>query len=133
MVDPRSPTSTPPPSAPVLAPAGPYARPPRRRLRPRRVALLALVAAGIGIAVAWEPLHGYAVTGAAYGARVGCSCRFVGGRALSDCTKDFEPGMALITLREDSEARSVTARFPLLARQTATYRKGWGCVLEPWK
>jgi hypothetical protein len=30
------------------------------------------------------------------------------------------------------QARSVTARFPLLASQTATYREGWGCVLEKW-
>ena len=40
--------------------------------------------------------------------------------------------MALITLSEDVSARSVTARFPLVSEQTATYRQGWGCVLEPW-
>lgn len=38
----------------------------------------------------------------------------------------------MVTLAEDSAAKSVTARFPLLARQTASYREGWGCVLEPW-
>jgi hypothetical protein len=40
--------------------------------------------------------------------------------------------MDLITLSEDTSARSVTARFPLIAGQTATYRDGWGCVLERW-
>ncbi|WP_421851588.1 hypothetical protein [Novosphingobium sp.] len=40
--------------------------------------------------------------------------------------------MDLITLSEDTSTRSVTARFPLIARQTASYREGWGCVLEPW-
>ena len=40
--------------------------------------------------------------------------------------------MQLIILSEDLSSRSVTARFPLIARQTATYREGWGCVLEPW-
>jgi hypothetical protein len=104
---------------------------PRRRRWPRWVLLAVLLLAGMG-AFVWPQVHGYALTGAAYGARVACSCRFVGGRQLGDCRKDFEPGMDLITLSEDTAARSVTARFPLLARQTATYREGWGCVLEPW-
>lgn len=94
------------------------------------LAVLLLIGAG---AFVWPQLHGYAITGASYGARVACSCRFVGGRPLADCRKDFEPGMDLITLSEDLSARSVTARFPLIASQTATYRKGWGCVLEPWR
>ncbi|WP_298173576.1 hypothetical protein [Novosphingobium sp.] len=104
-------------------------QPRRRRLR---WALLALAFLAGGGAFVWPQLYGYAVTGAAYGARVACSCRFVGGRPLGDCRKDFEPGMDLITLTEDATARSVTARFPLIARQTATYREGWGCVMEPW-
>lgn len=104
-------------------------QPRRRALRWVFVLLAILVGAGAFI---WPQLHGYALTGTAYGARVACSCRFVGGRPLGDCRKDFEPGMDLITLSEDSAAHSVTARFPLIARQTATYREGWGCVLEPW-
>lgn len=81
----------------------------------------------------WSPLHAYARTGASYGARVACSCRFVGGRSLGDCRKDFEPGMELVMLSEDDAAKSVTARFPLLSSQTATYRPGFGCQLEPWQ
>lgn len=81
----------------------------------------------------WPTIHGYAITGASYGARVACSCRFIGGRGLADCRKDFEPGMGLVTLSEDVSAKSVTARFPLISSQTATYRPGWGCQLEPWK
>ena len=91
--------------------------------------LATLIALG---AFFWKPLNGYAKTGAAYGARVGCSCRFVGGRSLGDCKKDFEPGMELITLSEDAQSKSVTARFPLLASETATYRDGPGCQLERW-
>lgn len=98
-----------------------------------RVLLLGLVLVAGLIALFWKPLKGYAETGAAYGARVGCSCRFVGGRSLEDCKKDFEPGMELITLSEDAESKSVTARFPLLARETATYRDGPGCQLQPWR
>lgn len=108
----------------------PLARQPRRRRWWWGLIALAVLS-GAGFFV-WPQLHGYGLTGAAYGARVACSCRFVGGRPLGDCRKDFEPGMDLITLSEDTSARSVTARFPLLAVQTATYREGWGCVLEPW-
>lgn len=81
----------------------------------------------------WRPLNSYAETGASYGARMVCSCRYVSGRALGDCRKDFEPGMELVRVSEDEQARSVTAKFPLLARQTATFREGEGCVLEKWR
>lgn len=106
---------------------------PRPRFGRRRLIALALAALVLALAWFWRPINGYAVAGASYGARVACSCRFVGGRSLEDCRKDFEPGMELITLSEDLESKSVTARFPGLARQTATYRPGEGCRLEPWQ
>lgn len=99
----------------------------------RRWPVVLVLIAGLALAAFWQPLGGYAITGAAYGARVACSCRFVGGRSLSDCRKDFEPGMELVSLSEDAKARSVTARFPLLASQTARYYEGEGCRLDPWK
>jgi peptidoglycan/LPS O-acetylase OafA/YrhL len=105
---------------------------PRVRRWRRRAAILLLILAAL-LAWFWQPLSSYAQNGAAYGARVACSCRFVGGRALGDCRKDFEPGMELIVLSENRQARTVTARFPLLARQTATYYPGEGCRLEPWR
>lgn len=105
-------------------------RPGRRRWRWLLAGLALVVAAA---AFFWTPLSGYAGVGAAYGARVACSCRFAGGRSLDDCKKDFEPGMELVTLSENRAAKSVTARFPLLASETATYREGWGCVLEKWE
>lgn len=104
-------------------------QPRRGRLLWALIVVAVLVGAGVFV---WPQVRGYAVTGASYGARVACSCRFVGGRPIGDCRKDFEPGMQLITLSEDPSTRSVTARFPLIAGQTATYREGWGCVLEPW-
>ena len=107
------------------------ASPPRRRRTWVLIALIALVA--LLVAVFWRPLTGYARVGSAYGAHVGCSCRYAGARDLKDCAKDFEPGMELVSLSEDRQARSVTARFPLLGSATATYREGWGCVLEPWR
>ncbi|MFM5949546.1 MAG: hypothetical protein ACKOPM_10015, partial [Novosphingobium sp.] len=74
----------------------------------RRALLLGLALLAALLAVFWKPLNGYAQTGSAYGARVACSCRFVGGRSLEDCRKDFEPGMELVRLSEDAKARSVT-------------------------
>lgn len=120
-----------------MATAKPQPLPPRHAaLRRRRwrlpliLGLLALVAL-----IAWfrEPIMGYANAGAAYGARVTCSCRYLGGRGLEDCRKDFMPRMALITLSEDPEAKAITARFPLLASHTARVKPGFGCVLDKWE
>lgn len=114
-----------------MATANPAAPPSRRR---RAVALIALVVlAALLAALFWSPLTGFARVGSAYGAHVACSCRYAGGRSLSDCAKDFESGMELVVLSEDARARSVTARFPLLGKATATYREGWGCLLERWQ
>ena len=75
----------------------------------------------------------HATLAAAYGARIGCSCHFVAGRPLGECRHDFEPGMGLVMLSADEATRSVTARVPLLASQTATWHDGPGCQLAPWR
>ncbi|WP_428028507.1 hypothetical protein [Altererythrobacter sp.] len=75
---------------------------------------------------------GFAQAATAYSARVACSCRFVAGRGMKDCAKDKPQGTELVTLVDDVEARSVTARFPLIASDTASYREGYGCVLKEW-
>ena len=105
---------------------------PRRRIWPS-VALALIV---LGGALGWyyrDPITGYTTAGTAYGARTACSCRYVAGREIGDCKKDFEPGMALVFLSDDEEAKAVTARVPLLASATARYREGFGCVLDPWE
>lgn len=103
----------------------------QRRL-PRLVLVWSLVIV-LGLA-AWfqDAIMGYARTGASYGARVACSCHYIGGRDISDCRKDFEPGMGLVVLSADPEAKSVTARFPLLSTQTARVHQGEGCRLDSW-
>lgn len=108
----------------------------RRFSLPARIwskVLLALVV--LAAAFGWlyrEPIMGYSETGAAFGARTACSCRYLAGRGLDDCKKDFEPGMEAVFVSEDEEEKSVTAWVPLLASETARYREGYGCVLEPW-
>ena len=84
--------------------------------------------------LAWcDGLRKTGATGSAYAARVACSCRFVAGRSLDDCAKDKLDGMELISLSEDAEAKSVTASIPLIASDTATYREGYGCLLQEWQ
>lgn len=95
--------------------------------------LLVALAAGVAAYVYREPINGYARTATSYSARVACSCRFVAGRSLEDCAKDKLGGMELVTLVDDAETKSVTARFPLITSDTATLREGYGCVLEPWE
>jgi len=102
-----------------------------------RIGLWLLLLVGLGLAAALfayrEPITGYADVGTSYAARVTCSCRFVAGRDMEDCEKDKLEGMELVTLVDDAEAKSVTARFPLVTSNTATYREGYGCVLEKWE
>ncbi|ANY18918.1 hypothetical protein A6F68_00383 [Tsuneonella dongtanensis] len=74
---------------------------------------------------------GYANAATAYSARVACSCRYVAGRPLEDCAKDKIGGMELVTLSEDPDDKSVTARM-LLFSDTARMKPGYGCVLDPW-
>lgn len=115
-----------------MATAKPKATSQPRRPARRAIWWLALAALAL-LAWNWRPLNARAVAAASYGARMACSCRFVAGRELSDCRKDFEPGMGLVMLSGNDEEKSVTARLVPLASETATYREGWGCVLEPWK
>jgi len=89
---------------------------------------LAALAIAIWAVVQGPALIRKAETAAAVGARVGCSCRFVAGRPLPDCRRDFEPGMGFVMLTEDT--RTITARIPLLARDSATFVPGAGCILE---
>ena len=108
-----------------------------RSIKASRIALWFLLLVGIAIAAALyiyrAPIQGYANVGTSYAARVACSCRFVAGRSLEDCEKDKLGGMELVTLVDDVEAKSVTARFPLVTANTARYREGYGCVLEEWE
>ena len=101
--------------------------------RPKWIyALIALVAALLVLlAWNWTALAARARVGVGFGARVTCSCRYVEGRSLDSCRGDKDPGMALVTLSDDPESRSVRASVPLLATRSAHYRPGWGCLLDP--
>lgn len=93
------------------------------------IAALALLLIGGGIfAYRQKPLL---ELGVGYGARVACGCRYIGNRSLADCKKDFEPGMELIQLSEDTATKSVRASVPLIASRTARYDPLLGCQPGP--
>jgi hypothetical protein len=94
--------------------------------------IVAVLAIGAALYANRTAVSGYADVGTSYAARVACSCRFVAERSLEDCEKDKLGGMELVSLSDDADARSVTASFPLVTSNTATYREGYGCVLEEW-
>ena len=108
----------------------------KSKIAPRRSWSLALLVLGAVIAAALvayrEPIVGNSTAATAYAARVACSCRYVAGRSLDDCKKDKISGMELVMLSDDDKSMSVTATVPLVTSDTASYRKGYGCVLQPW-
>jgi hypothetical protein len=70
-----------------------------------------------------------AEVGAAYGARMGCSCRYVQGRDIASCRTDAEPGMEIVGIEDLPEERAVRASVPLLASRVARFEGATGCVL----
>jgi hypothetical protein len=91
------------------------------------------VIAVLGLFVLWLILNfadikGQAKLGASYAAHVACSCRYIEGRPLDACYKDFEPGMGLVSLADDPDKKRVTASVPLLAHAVAERRSDFGCL-----
>lgn len=66
--------------------------------------------------------------GASYGAHIACSCRYIEGRSLDSCKTDFEPGMGMVSLSDDTENQRVRASVPLLAEAYAEKRGDFGCL-----
>lgn len=103
-----------------------------RRSRWFRILLMAIILlAGLG----WffrAPISGYGELGTAHAARNICGCIHVSGQSEAVCERNFVLGTPPVLVSEDAEERSVTAYIPLVASNTARYREGYGCVLEPW-
>lgn len=109
--------------------------PPRRRRIFRRwwvwapVLLLCLVA-GAWLGLKYSSTGKQAEVAAGYVAHVVCSCRYVGSRDMASCKTDFEPGMEIVEVADDTGARRVTARVPFLASRTAAFDPEYGCALD---
>lgn len=99
-----------------------------------RIGGLGVLAVLIGfLAWHWSGWRATAQVGAAYGARMTCSCRYVEGRSGKSCKGDTEPGMWIVHLSDDPQQKAVTGSVPLMASRTARLTPGFGCVLDPAK
>jgi hypothetical protein len=76
----------------------------------------------------WNSIKGQARAGAAYGAHVTCSCRYIEGRDMASCETDKEKGMEMVRLSDDPENQRVYASVPFLAEAVAERRGAFGCV-----
>ena len=93
------------------------------------VALVAILGGGVVVLRA-SPVGAQAELAVGYGARTACACRYLGNRDLASCATDFEPGMEMVRLTEDADARRITASVPLIAARSARFEVGYGCTLE---
>lgn len=123
-------SSTPEPPATDILERPKNGASPRRGLSWKAVAILLALLLIAFVAWNYSSWQKQADVGAAYGARVGCSCRFVQGRDLASCESDFEPGMEMVSLSEDIDKKRVTASVPLLASHSAHFAGDTGCLLE---
>ncbi len=92
------------------------------------VALVVLALAAFWLVWNWNSIKGQARVGAAYGAHITCSCRYIEGRDIKSCETDKEAGMEMITFSDDPEHQRVTASVPFLAEAVAERRGAFGCV-----
>lgn len=91
------------------------------------VAVIAVIVA-LWLAWNWNSIKGQARVGAAYGAHITCSCRYVEGRDMASCETDKEKGMEIVRLSDDPENKRIYASVPFLAKAVAERRGAYGCV-----
>ncbi len=98
-----------------------------------RVALWAIglmvLAAVAWLALNFSDLRGQAKLSTAYGAHIACSCKYIAGRDLGTCSRDFEPGMEMVSITDDPARKRITASIPILASATAERRGTTGCIV----
>jgi hypothetical protein len=97
-----------------------------QKIKYAAVAVLALIL--IWLAFSFADIKAQAKLGASYASHIACSCRYIEGRPLDACYKDFEPGMGMVSLSDDPANKRVTASVPLLASAAAERRGDFGCL-----
>ena len=100
---------------------------PRFRTLKITVAVLVVIA-GLWLLWNWNSIKGQARAGAAYGAHITCSCRYIEGRDMASCETDKEAGMEMVRLSDEPENKRVYASVPFLAEAVAERRGAFGCV-----
>lgn len=107
-------------------PASKTALPIGQKVKYGVIAVLALLV--LWLAYSFADIKAQAKLGASYASHIACSCRYIEGRPLDSCTKDFEPGMGMVSLADDPENKRITASVPLLASAVAERRGEFGCL-----
>ena len=92
------------------------------------MALAVLLLAALWLVWNWSSIKGQARVGAAYGAHITCSCRYIEGRDMASCETDKEAGLEMVSLSDDPENQRVTASVMFLAEAVAERRGAFGCV-----
>ncbi|MEO8722297.1 MAG: hypothetical protein ABI395_02070 [Sphingobium sp.] len=92
--------------------------------------LLATIAV-LGIIWKWNDWRAAADAGSGYAARITCSCRYIEGRSAKSCAGDIAGDAGMVTISEDADQKSITGSVPLMARRTARFKAGYGCLMEP--
>lgn len=92
------------------------------------VAVCIVVIAALWLMWNWSSIKGQARVGAAYGAHIACSCRYIEGRDMASCETDKEKGMEIVRLSDDPENKRVYASVPFLAEAVAEQRGAFGCI-----
>jgi hypothetical protein len=113
----------------ATATSTPAAKPLRSKLKIARNIAFAVLALMLLLLIwNWGSIKGQAKVGAAYGAHIACSCRYVEGRDMPSCETDMEPGMEIVSLSDDPNNKRVTASVMFLAKAVAERRGANGCV-----
>lgn len=83
-------------------------------------------------AVHWADWQRQADLAAGLGARMVCSCRHVEGRDPASCQSDLAgiKWMALVRYAEEGPDQRVIASVPMMAKRSARFRDGFGCLPE---
>lgn len=78
----------------------------------------------------WGEWRRAGAAGAAYAARITCSCRYVGGRDAKSCARDIREDAWLAFVSDLPEEKAVQASVPLLGSARAVFRPDYGCLME---
>ena len=93
-------------------------------------AVLAVLVIGGGIAwqVWLKDQVGYAKVATASGAKMVCSCRFVAGRDMDSCMRDFTEDVSAVSFSEDGQTITAGVLGGVVSA-TARHETGLGCAL----
>jgi hypothetical protein len=106
-------------------PGAKAAMPLRKKIGYAALAIIGVVA--LWVTFNFSDIKAQAKLATSYGSHVACSCRYIEGRPLDSCYKDFEEGMEIVSLADDPANKRVTASVPLLASAMAERRGDYGC------